>query len=365
MAALTLVKHTSILGAVVLVIIIVLFLGRAVGFPAAVMIVSGRSMEPALKVGDLVLCVRSSFKVDDIVVWCVGPTYCVIHRVIEVTGNSVVTKGDNNPAPDPPIPKSFVKYKAVLVVPRYLWVSVVLAVFAAYAYANRRYLLKRKLLPGEVLSLVLITFIVFNAAIALLAPTYYPARKAGISVPQIGLARIRVLNNASVLLSYRVHGTYLINTTSCRAWIRGELNNSVDCTAKVVGPSEILVSIPVKFLEQMFRAGERSLVLRLSMQILFGKVLGRYYVYVPWRELNVSAVNGALVVRNPNPVPLVVNITFYLANKPGIANVTTKTVIISAGGEVEFNLSKYKYARANVEYLFLGKKVTRHIRVRP
>jgi len=359
------VKHTSILGAAALVIIIVLFLGRAVGFPAAIMIVSGRSMEPTLRVGDLVLCVKSPFEVGDIVVWCVGPTYCVIHRVIEITGSSVITKGDNNPAPDPPVPKSFVKYKVVLVVPRYLWVPAVLAVFATYAYANRKYLLKRKPLPGEVLSLVLITFIVFNAAVALLAPAYYPAREASISVPQIGLARIRVLKNASVLLSYRVHGTYLINATSCRAWVRGEPNESVDCTARVVSPSEVLVGIPVKFLEQMFGAGERSLVLRLSIRILFGKVLGRYYVYVPWRELNVSTVNGTLVIRNPNPIPLVVNITFYLANKPGIANVVNKTVTIGAGGKVEFNLSMYKYARANVEYLFLGKKVIEHVKVRP
>ena len=62
----------------------------------------------------------------DIIVY-VNPNlgYAIIHRVINVTENGYITKGDRNPAPDPWIVKTdWVKGKAVLLIPILGWIRV-------------------------------------------------------------------------------------------------------------------------------------------------------------------------------------------------------------------------------------------------
>ena len=83
-----------------LVVGYVIFRVSGGGFAA----VEGRSMEPLLHTGDLVVLVkRSSIDVGDIVVYSSGSKY-VIHRVVgkyEVNGYyCYVVKGDNNLIPD-------------------------------------------------------------------------------------------------------------------------------------------------------------------------------------------------------------------------------------------------------------------------
>jgi signal peptidase I len=66
----------------------------------------GWSMGPSLRPGDTLLCLKIPFenlKVGDIVAHY-NPIYpdhpLVVHRVIEVSGGRIRTKGDNNPDPD-------------------------------------------------------------------------------------------------------------------------------------------------------------------------------------------------------------------------------------------------------------------------
>ncbi len=78
-------------------------------------VVEGKSMEPLLQTGDLVLVVKvppNDIHVGDIVVYKRPGGELVIHRVlkIEKVGNEYMyfIKGDNNPLPDGDIPYSWI-----------------------------------------------------------------------------------------------------------------------------------------------------------------------------------------------------------------------------------------------------------------
>jgi len=78
-------------------------------------VVEGKSMEPLLQTGDLVLVIKASPKdihVGDIVVYRRPGGELVIHRVLKVNrvGREYMyfIKGDNNPLPDGDIPYSWI-----------------------------------------------------------------------------------------------------------------------------------------------------------------------------------------------------------------------------------------------------------------
>ena len=81
---------------------ILVFRPAGLGGPATYVIVSGRSMQPTLQGGDLVVTHdRENYQVGDVVAFRLDGQY-VIHRI--VGGNAAdgyEMKGDNNPAIDP------------------------------------------------------------------------------------------------------------------------------------------------------------------------------------------------------------------------------------------------------------------------
>lgn len=87
-------------------------------FGIGVSVVLSGSMEPALSVSDLVILRRAgSVQTGDIVVYQSGGML-IIHRVISVTEDAIITQGDANPVPDDPIPPEAVKGVAVCSVPK-------------------------------------------------------------------------------------------------------------------------------------------------------------------------------------------------------------------------------------------------------
>lgn len=79
-------------------------------------ILSG-SMEPTLKVNDLVVIrEEESYAAGDIVVFQSGGDR-IIHRIAAIDGETVLTKGDANPVADSPIHISQIKGKLVLRLP--------------------------------------------------------------------------------------------------------------------------------------------------------------------------------------------------------------------------------------------------------
>lgn len=74
----------------------------------ATVVMSG-SMEPTLSAGDLLIVVRAkSYAVGDVVVYQSGGMG-VVHRIVEIDGRSVITKGDANNTADEPIELSRIK----------------------------------------------------------------------------------------------------------------------------------------------------------------------------------------------------------------------------------------------------------------
>ena len=72
-------------------------------------VVLSGSMEDRLSVDDLVIIkATDNYKVNDIVLFQDGNSL-VIHRIIEIDGNTVTTKGDANNVADEPINKSQIK----------------------------------------------------------------------------------------------------------------------------------------------------------------------------------------------------------------------------------------------------------------
>ena len=85
------------------------------GFGMSV-VLSG-SMEPELSVGDLLIVKETSnVKKNDVIVFQDGRSL-VVHRVIEIDGKELVTKGDANNTADNPIDRSVVKGKVICAIP--------------------------------------------------------------------------------------------------------------------------------------------------------------------------------------------------------------------------------------------------------
>ena len=85
------------------------------GFGGAV-VLSG-SMEPALSVGDLIIVSKDKpYAEQDLVVYQQNNTL-VVHRVISIEEETIVTKGDANNVADSPVEKSAVKGTVIAAVP--------------------------------------------------------------------------------------------------------------------------------------------------------------------------------------------------------------------------------------------------------
>lgn len=75
------------------------------------------SMEPTISVGDLIVVKQTDdFTVGDIVVYQSGSA-AIVHRIIDMDGDAVITKGDANNVPDEAFDKSCVKGVVTVTVP--------------------------------------------------------------------------------------------------------------------------------------------------------------------------------------------------------------------------------------------------------
>jgi signal peptidase len=82
----------------------------------AAVVLSG-SMEPELSVGDLILVTaQPDYAVGDVVVYLDGRT-AVVHRIIQMDGDTVITQGDANNVPDGEITREQIKGKMAMRLP--------------------------------------------------------------------------------------------------------------------------------------------------------------------------------------------------------------------------------------------------------
>ena len=116
-----------------------LILGRYAGLPISIVIVSGTSMRPSLEIGDLAVLVKDGeLDEGDLILWCRNNFDCVLHRVYQVNSTYIITKGDANEIPDPPIPIEKIEYKALFTLPSYIWIPfIIIVLYLIVKYENR------------------------------------------------------------------------------------------------------------------------------------------------------------------------------------------------------------------------------------
>lgn len=82
----------------------------------AAVVLSG-SMEPSLSVGDMLVVVpQESYRENDVVVFQRGRS-SVVHRIISIEGDEIITKGDANNTADEPISPKAIKGEVVAAIP--------------------------------------------------------------------------------------------------------------------------------------------------------------------------------------------------------------------------------------------------------
>jgi signal peptidase I len=308
-------KRSLLTGIMAVLILLSTVVAHVAWFPVHLVVVNGGSMEPTLYTGDILLAVSAKlrgFGVGDIVVWCSGPGFCVVHRVVGLEGGRVVTKGDNNPAPDPPVPRSLVKYVVVLRIPRTAWAPAVAAVASVWALRNRRLLVevvRREEIEG---------LDVYAYAIALLAlAVFISAVPLAVMPPQLDVPRVEYVSydvvpgNETVRLvfSFYLYRTAFTSIQGCRV---EALGLSRDCYCEIKARN-ITLSIPVEFIRQVMETTMHTILeASLNISLTQGWLEARHLVPLSFHPLVVEGKSGRLWICNKNIAPVEANITFLV-----------------------------------------------------
>ena len=122
------IKYTLIFGITVFLFLVsTMIIPRIFSLPYGIYMMKTGSMEPSIKPLDLVIIVKSDdYKVGDIIMFCIYDE-CIAHRIISIDGEIITTKGDASPQPDTPIIKDIVRGKAIAIIPRVLWITILMS----------------------------------------------------------------------------------------------------------------------------------------------------------------------------------------------------------------------------------------------
>ena len=295
--------------------VLVAIVSKLLPVPFGIFIVPTRSMVPVIHPGDMVIVYGKHARVGDIVVWCTSALYCVVHRLIEIRDGVIVTKGDANPVPDNPVPVSRLKGKVVAIVPRYIWIPLLLLVILIISAPSIVSVLEREeVSPIAIAAGVFGFYVVLAAVMPLLYTSMSIAMLGYVKPPLLYLAKIGFdSRDCAVTIHYvGTRGLRILSVNSV----------TVDHTkvdTYVTGNNTLHIYLPPVLLSKHV---EESSSPRLSITVdavltRLGHLKGKYSVVIPFKPLKVAKNNGKIVILNPNCYPLHVNITFLYAYSPG------------------------------------------------
>lgn len=314
-----------------------LFFGRFLGLPFFLAAIVSPSMEPAIRVGDVVAVQRGApFGVGDVIMWCSTPFYCVVHRVVEVGQSYVVTKGDANPVPDLPVAITSVAGRVVAVVPREALLAAVLILVCAELWRRRRSLIR----PSDPVSFMAYGLVSF-LALAMVTLLFFPAPSVfevgEFKVPSITMLSV-TYDNGTVTLRYRPVYTGITGVPYCAIGAPGMA--SVRCTPAAFSGDTVLVSPPPSMLAELNERGVSRFWVSLVCSLRGnGTLKGNYSVVFSASRLLVRVTNESLIIRNPNPFPVPYNLTILYSEGGGRGeNVSSgyvgplESLVVGAGG---------------------------------
>ena len=361
-----------VLAYVLLIAVAILFLGKVIWFPVAFMVVAGRSMEPAYRVGDLVVGVATylrGFNVGDVVVWCrdFWRTACVVHRAVNISSSYVVTRGDANPGPDSPVPVSSVYYVIVAHIPWFIWIPLLAMIIILVGYLSYRESGKRvHAFPGLVVASLVATYMAINAGILGFkyidnSPPFYYTPRIDLVSASLDLYRsiYRIVLNLS---------EFSLVDASCV--VGGSLE--VNTTRFVNGSTAIIdVHIPRDFYQFLWNrtsakgvgylpSPPASVMESFSIVCVFrldrGELRGSYVAVFNWREPIVKSFNDTLVIVNDNPVPIGVRVELFSHARQAV--VFFREYRVEPLSQLVIDFSRFVKERgvytARVYYNFLG-----------
>ncbi len=329
--------------------------------PFGVFIVPTRSMVPTIKPGDMVIVYGRHVKIGDIVVWCTSPLYCVVHRLVEIRDGLIITKGDANPVPDNPVPVSRLKGRVVAIVPRYVWIPLLLSALL-YVFAPSI----SSLLREENVSPLAVAMGVFGfyVALVLVLPLFYTS----MSVAVLGYVKQPVLllskasfseKDCTITIRYvGEHGLHLLS-------IENLMVDNTYLDSYVADNDTVTIYLPPAMLTRHVESTNepRIRVVVDALLTRLGHLHGVYEVLVPFKPLEVRVVNETLVVVNPNCYPLHVNITFLYAYSAGPWMRASDVVLVDKVFEAKPPVNA-RYVYAVVSYRAYGHLYTAKLRIR-
>ncbi|MEM4717522.1 MAG: S26 family signal peptidase, partial [Desulfurococcaceae archaeon] len=270
-----------------------------------VSIIISNSMEPSLRRMDMVVYINTNYTVGDVVVYCITPSHCITHRVIEfidlvtVNGHSrvVVTKGDNVDQPDSPVNIDRVRGKVVLTIWREIWIPLI-ALFLGYAL---RELVKLPVIGYSLIILYVVSLVsvsaVYSTIPGLIAPGVVKPpmiRLAGVYFQQDTCSiSIRYINNLDAKLSFT---SVEVNSTRVDVYTYNHV--------------ELMIKPTMSLLREAFEQ-HKPLVVNIEAQIIdIGELKGEYTLLIGGKDPEFNSIDSGLLVVNPNCFPIGLNISF-------------------------------------------------------
>ncbi len=350
----------ELLAILALLTLIALFLGRYLNSPVVLMVISGRSMEPTFSMGDVVLGLKGGFSVGDVVVWCSTYSYCVIHRVVSLEGGTVITKGDNNPLSDPPVPADLVKYKVVGYVPREVWVPAAAVPVATYAFLRRREILQI-IAAGRNSHIIFISYLILAIVVIASTPFYLGRDLPPVTVPSLYLRDLSLLPNTTLVFEYRTVATGLEGVEECWAVLEGG-NETLRCELTSVEGNRLVIKLPEGRVGRLAASTEPNFRVKFELRIREGVVLAEHLLRFGTRELGLSIRNCTVVIHNPNYYPVDAELTHLWADVPGKFNEVSWELQIPSNSSTIVRLETHKYSYVVLRYVLGG--VEREVRLR-
>jgi len=361
----------------VLVLIVVLFLGKALRLPVALFVASSSSMEPWAEAGSIVLGVATyikSFRAGDVVLWCWDwlRTACILGRVQSVVQGFVTLKGDSNPAPTTLLDGSRVSYVAVAAVSPRIWVPVFAAILSVLAYFslrnrnknnsnssnNRGKNANRRLYAGFAVLLV-VNFLATGAMYVDNTRPFYTAPWATLSEQRLDLER------GVYTFVVETPGFRLLNASCVSEGFALETSTVSSDGSRVA----VEVKLPQSFFEFLWnrsygrapftsppaRIGEHFVV-KCVLVYDKGLLTSSYVASFAWVEPSFEVDGSRLLVNNSNPIPLSLLIELYSPNTGIISETVEAPPLTVHVVDLSQLAPKAGVYRLRVYYDFLGAK---------
>ena len=277
--------------------------GRFLPTPLGFFTVSGFSMYPTLKPGDLVIGVGtyiSPYKEGDVVIYCRDISTCIVHRLMLVNNTYAITKGDYNPSNDPPITVDSIRFKVVGSVPLLIWLPLAVAsLIFIFFPINPGKGFKQ---PFVLETFVFLIFLLVNLAYLTIYVLQTPPALTRIPLPTVSLATLATEKGYStIIIDYRLTGLSIRGVEECLLIAQ---SLTTQCSRYNVDGNRILVDPPAEFYKQLYDNNLSAFIVKLTLSLDQGTLVGKYPFVIEWKKPVLVIVNDKLVLSNPNPVPI-------------------------------------------------------------